>query len=155
MIHRDIACRNVLLMEGNIAKLADFELCVYCNENGIYKDSMHAKLPIKWLSIEALTDGIFSEMSDVWAFGILCFEMFSYGNIPYGTMSPEEMRAFLQAEKRLELPNNTPDYIYDLMQKCWIQESLKRPTFMQINKMIASKLENETFKYGYLALKKV
>uniref|UniRef100_A0A914Q3N4 Protein kinase domain-containing protein n=1 Tax=Panagrolaimus davidi TaxID=227884 RepID=A0A914Q3N4_9BILA len=155
MIHRDVACRNILCMEGGVVKLADFDLCCFCDKNGIFKDTMNNKLPIKWLSIEALTNGIFSEKSDVWAFGILCYEIFSFGSIPYDSMSPIEMMQFLELDKRLEKPDGTPDYIYDLMIKCWDKESKYRPNFIQINKKITSKLENETFKYGYLTLKKI
>uniref|UniRef100_A0AC35FAA3 Protein kinase domain-containing protein n=1 Tax=Panagrolaimus sp. PS1159 TaxID=55785 RepID=A0AC35FAA3_9BILA len=104
MIHRDIACRNVLLTDTNVAKLADFGLCCHCNEKFIYQATTNKRLPYKWLSIEAIVDNTFSEKSDVWAFGILSYEAYSFGAIPYSTLTCEETLEFLQSGSRLEKP---------------------------------------------------
>uniref|UniRef100_A0AC34FP85 Protein kinase domain-containing protein n=1 Tax=Panagrolaimus sp. ES5 TaxID=591445 RepID=A0AC34FP85_9BILA len=155
-IHRDIACRNILIKDKAIAKLSDFGLCCFADEKtGTFKDSFSKKFPIKWLSLEAINQCIFSEKSDVWAFGILCFEMFSYGSIPYSKMLNSEMIEFLQYGKRLEKPKNAPEYIYELMLNCWRQDPKERPNFKEISKGIRIMLENETLKYGYLCLEKI
>uniref|UniRef100_A0AC34F5U2 Protein kinase domain-containing protein n=1 Tax=Panagrolaimus sp. ES5 TaxID=591445 RepID=A0AC34F5U2_9BILA len=154
MIHRDVACRNVLLKEKNIAKLSDFGLCCCSDENGIFKDSLNKKFPLKWLAIEALTESTFSEKSDVWAFGILCWEIFSYGSIPYSTMLNSEMIGFLQDGNRLSKPPDAPAYIYELMLHCWDKNAKIRPAFSDICKGIRIMLEVETLNYGYLSLEK-
>uniref|UniRef100_A0A914QRJ4 receptor protein-tyrosine kinase n=1 Tax=Panagrolaimus davidi TaxID=227884 RepID=A0A914QRJ4_9BILA len=148
LIHRDIACRNVLLTKTNIAKLADFGLCCKSNKNGIYQDSANTKFPIKWLSIEALLHSRFSEKSDVWAFGILCWEIFSFGDIPYGSMTNQEMIEFSESGNTLEKPANTVDHIYDLMLNCWNHDPSNRSIFKEIHKKFQLLLE-----YGYLPLK--
>uniref|UniRef100_A0A914QKS4 receptor protein-tyrosine kinase n=1 Tax=Panagrolaimus davidi TaxID=227884 RepID=A0A914QKS4_9BILA len=156
MIHRDIACRNILIKEKTIAKLGDFGLCCFADEKtGTFKDSFSQKFPIKWLSLEALNQCIFSEKSDVWAFGILCFEVFSFGSIPYSKMLNSEMIEFLQNGSRLEKPTNATEYIYELMLNCWRQNPNERPNFKEISKGIRIMLENETLKYGYLSLENV
>uniref|UniRef100_A0A914PC94 Protein kinase domain-containing protein n=1 Tax=Panagrolaimus davidi TaxID=227884 RepID=A0A914PC94_9BILA len=152
MVHRDVACRNILLTEGNIAKLADFGLCCHCDETFTYQATTNKRLPLKWLSIEALTERLFSEKSDVWAFGILCFEIFSFGKIPYFTLSNDEMVEFLQAGNRLEKPNGAPDAIYELMLVCWKEDPADRLKFEDIGNSLKTMLENETASYGYLKL---
>uniref|UniRef100_A0AC35GTQ7 Protein kinase domain-containing protein n=1 Tax=Panagrolaimus sp. PS1159 TaxID=55785 RepID=A0AC35GTQ7_9BILA len=129
-IHRDIACRNVLLMDKLIVKLADFALCCKCDEiSGTYKNSEHEtidtsdskrkRFPLKWLSIEALTEAIFSEKFDVWAFGVLCFEVFSGGSEPYQTIKDKEIINYLKFGKRLEKPIFASNNICEIMLSCW------------------------------------
>uniref|UniRef100_A0A914PV06 receptor protein-tyrosine kinase n=1 Tax=Panagrolaimus davidi TaxID=227884 RepID=A0A914PV06_9BILA len=149
MIHRDIACRNILMFNKNVAKLADFGLCTKMETNGIFKDTTHKKFPLKWLSIEALNDRIFSEKSDVWAFGVTCFEIFSHGDIPYSLIPHKEMVEYLESGKRLPKPENVAPHIYELMCSCWIKESQDRPSFKEIRKSLEAVLE-----YGYLSLQK-
>ena len=65
-MHRDIAARNILIGHNKVAKIADFGLtrCVY-DEGGIYPIKTKRKLPLKWMSVEAIFDGIFTTQSDV------------------------------------------------------------------------------------------
>uniref|UniRef100_A0AC34FG15 Protein kinase domain-containing protein n=1 Tax=Panagrolaimus sp. ES5 TaxID=591445 RepID=A0AC34FG15_9BILA len=152
MVHRDVACRNILLTESGIAKLADFGLCCHCDESFTYRASLQKRLPLKWLSIEALVDRLFSEKSDVWSFGVLCFETFSDGSVPYPALSNVEMLEVLQNGKRLEKPIKASNEIYDLMLKCWKEQPAERPTFKELSHEFKNILENETCNYGYLTL---
>uniref|UniRef100_A0AC34FDM3 Protein kinase domain-containing protein n=1 Tax=Panagrolaimus sp. ES5 TaxID=591445 RepID=A0AC34FDM3_9BILA len=152
MVHRDVACRNILLTESGTAKLADFGLCCHCDESFTYRASLQKRLPLKWLSIEALIDRLFSEKSDVWSFGILCYEAFSDGSVPYPALSNTEMLKALQNGKRLEKPIKSSNEIYELMLKCWKEQPAERPTFKDLNKELKIILENETRNYGYLSL---
>uniref|UniRef100_A0AC35FEC9 Protein kinase domain-containing protein n=1 Tax=Panagrolaimus sp. PS1159 TaxID=55785 RepID=A0AC35FEC9_9BILA len=152
MVHRDVACRNILLTKSGAAKLADFGLCCHCDESFTYRASLQKRLPLKWLSIEALIDRIFSEKSDVWSFGVLCYETFSGGLIPYPALSNVEMLEFLESGKRLEKPSKASNEIYDLMLKCWSEKPEERPSFKDLSKELKIILENETQNYGYLTL---
>ena len=109
LVHRDLAARNVLLTTDLRVKITDFGLCCNCDQSYTYAGSVTKKLPIKWLSPEAILDRIFSEKSDVWSFGILIFEVVSCGIIPYSTLSNEEMLEFIRKGGRLEAPNGTPE----------------------------------------------
>src|SRR5687767_11742021 len=105
IVHRDLAARNILLTDGFNAKISDFGLSMI-NETGENNTGgLPKKLPIKWLSIEAITRLIFSEKSDVWAFGVLMYEMFSYGKVPYPDFfDKDSIVNFLLRGKRLGCP---------------------------------------------------
>uniref|UniRef100_A0A914E2J5 receptor protein-tyrosine kinase n=1 Tax=Acrobeloides nanus TaxID=290746 RepID=A0A914E2J5_9BILA len=132
LVHRDLAARNVLLFANSIAKISDFGLCCSIDENLTERSTLSLKLPIKWLSLEALIDRIFSEKSDVWSFGVLMYEVFTFGGIPYATMNNDELVMFLKSGARLELPNNMDFDLYEIMLSCWREDLQKRPTFVEL-----------------------
>uniref|UniRef100_A0A914E0L9 receptor protein-tyrosine kinase n=1 Tax=Acrobeloides nanus TaxID=290746 RepID=A0A914E0L9_9BILA len=132
LVHCDLAARNVLLFDNMVAKISDFGLCCSSDETFSYQASLHKKLPIKWLSLEALLDRLFTEKSDVWSFGVLMHEMFSFGATPYETMNNDELVMFLQSGGRLERPANMDDVCYGIMLPCWNKDYLARPGFMEL-----------------------
>uniref|UniRef100_A0A914EI43 receptor protein-tyrosine kinase n=1 Tax=Acrobeloides nanus TaxID=290746 RepID=A0A914EI43_9BILA len=150
LVHRDLAARNILLTNTNIAKLSDFGLCCTCDDSFTYQASIHKKLPMKWLSLEAINDRRFSEKSDVWSFGILMYEVFSRGRVPYTNMTISEMLDFLKSGQRLECPRDANDEIYEIMKLCWELEPEMRPKFEELDQVFREILEKETEVYGYL-----
>ncbi|KFQ56901.1 Tyrosine-protein kinase SYK, partial [Pelecanus crispus] len=83
-VHRDLAARNVLLVTQHYAKISDFGLskALSADEN-YYKAQSHGKWPVKWYAPECMNFYTFSSKSDVWSFGVLMWEAFSYGQKPY------------------------------------------------------------------------
>ena len=50
---------------------------------------IETKFPIKWTAPEAAYDHKFTVKSDVWSYGVLLYEMVTYGRAPYpGVYSP-------------------------------------------------------------------
>uniref|UniRef100_A0A914CRS1 Protein kinase domain-containing protein n=1 Tax=Acrobeloides nanus TaxID=290746 RepID=A0A914CRS1_9BILA len=151
MVHRDLAARNILLVDENIAKVSDFGLCCDIdNDTLIYQASLTKKLPMKWLSIEALAERRFSEKSDVWSFGVLMYEMFSLGKAPYASLENSEVLGFLQSGQRLEIPEDVPEELVLIMESCWEEGPAQRPTFISLMEKFRDILETSTSHYGYL-----
>uniref|UniRef100_A0A914QZH5 receptor protein-tyrosine kinase n=1 Tax=Panagrolaimus davidi TaxID=227884 RepID=A0A914QZH5_9BILA len=154
LVHRDVAARNILIAYPNIAKISDFGLCSEFDESSsMYLSSLYKKLPIKWLPIESLSERIFTEKSDVWSFGILMFEIWTKGELPYKNLNYNEQLEFLKSGQRLSVPNEMRDDIAAIMISCWNEKQNLRPTFKEIKQSIENILEKETVNYGYLFYK--
>ncbi|XP_053695117.1 platelet-derived growth factor receptor alpha [Sabethes cyaneus] len=130
--HRDLAARNILIDERKTLKISDFGL----SRTGIYVNTRNKKVPLRWLSIEAMRDNLYSNKSDVWAFGIVLWEIGTLGGYPYPTVSNHELLAYLHNGNRLERPEICSTELYKLMLNCWKAEPENRPSFQQISKSL-------------------
>ncbi|KAM9495935.1 tyrosine-protein kinase FRK [Clarias gariepinus] len=140
-IHRDLAARNVLVGENNICKVADFGLARVFKAEGdgdyeldddderVYEVKQGTKLPVKWTAPEALHENKFTIKSDVWSFGILLYEIVTFGQTPYPTLTNAQVMQRLRANYRMQCPANCPKRIYDIMMECWKDSPVDRPTF--------------------------
>ncbi|KAL4649062.1 tyrosine-protein kinase FRK [Arapaima gigas] len=130
-IHRDLAARNVLVGENNICKVADFGLARVFkldNEN-VYEAKEGTKFPVKWTAPEAINANKFSIKSDIWSFGILLYEIITFGQMPYPTMTNYQVIQKLSTGYRMPCPANCPDILYNIMLDCWKENEVDRPTF--------------------------
>lgn len=130
-IHRDLAARNVLVGENNICKVADFGLArVFMKENeNVYEAKEGTKFPVKWTAPEAMHDNKFSIKSDVWSFGVLLYEIMTFGQMPYPAMTNYQVVQRVPQGYRMPCPPNCPKVMYDIMMDCWKQDEPDRPTF--------------------------
>ena len=127
-IHRDLAARNIWVGEHLICKVADFGLARLFDED-IYEAHTGAKFPIKWTAPEAVMYNRFSTKSDVWSFGIVLYEIITYGYSPYPGMTNEQVLEAIEQGYRIPRPMECPDKLYDIMLDCWREEPANRPTF--------------------------
>ncbi|NXT53818.1 KSYK kinase, partial [Pluvianellus socialis] len=119
-VHRDLAARNVLLVTQHYAKISDFGLSKALSaDESYYKAQSHGKWPVKWYAPECMNFYKFSSKSDVWSFGVLMWEAFSYGQKPYKGMKGGEVAQMIERGERMERPEVCPTEVYDLMKLCW------------------------------------
>ncbi|XP_030326069.1 tyrosine-protein kinase SYK isoform X2 [Strigops habroptila] len=132
-VHRDLAARNVLLVTQHYAKISDFGLskALSADEN-YYKAQSHGKWPVKWYAPECMNFYKFSSKSDVWSFGVLMWEAFSYGQKPYKGMKGGEVAQMIERGERMERPEVCPTEVYDLMKLCWTYNVDDRPGFTAV-----------------------
>ncbi|XP_007122608.1 tyrosine-protein kinase SYK [Physeter macrocephalus] len=132
-VHRDLAARNVLLVTQHYAKISDFGLskALRADEN-YYKAQTHGKWPVKWYAPECINYYKFSSKSDVWSFGVLMWEAFSYGQKPYRGMKGSEVSAMLEKGERMGCPSGCPREMYELMTLCWTYDVENRPGFVAV-----------------------
>ncbi|CAI8036673.1 Tyrosine-protein kinase transforming protein RYK, partial [Geodia barretti] len=150
-VHRDLAARNCMIDEHFVIKVSDFGLTEHIYSRNYFRQLSRreedgetpVKLPVRWMALESLNDGVFSEKTDVWSFGVTCWEVFTLGKTPYPGMDPHSIVQYLERGERLEKPNNTAcsEHIYAIVQECWKVAPEKRPTFSELAKSICESLE--------------
>uniref|UniRef100_A0A914D226 receptor protein-tyrosine kinase n=1 Tax=Acrobeloides nanus TaxID=290746 RepID=A0A914D226_9BILA len=143
IVHRDLAARNILLTNDFQAKISDFGLAVV-NNSGMKEPDLPKKLPVRWLSIEAIVEKLFSEKSDVWAFGVLMFEVFSMGQDPYAEIETGKILRFLRNGERMSRPELATNEMYEMMCQCWEENVETRPKFEELVAKLHGVLEGES-----------
>ncbi|CAL1569338.1 unnamed protein product [Knipowitschia caucasica] len=129
-IHRDLAARNCLVGENHLVKVADFGLSRLMTGD-TYTAHAGAKFPIKWTAPESLAYNKFSIKSDVWAFGVLLWEIATYGMSPYPGIDLSQVYELLEKDYRMDRPEGCPEKVYELMRDCWRWSPSERPTFAE------------------------
>ncbi|XP_028933748.1 ephrin type-A receptor 1 isoform X1 [Ornithorhynchus anatinus] len=132
-VHRDLAARNILVSRGLRCKVSDFGLSRLLENDteGTY-ETQGGKIPIRWTAPEAIAHRIFTAASDVWSFGVVMWEVLSFGDKPYGDMTNQEVMKSIEDGYRLPPPVDCPAPLYELMKSCWAHERARRPRFRQI-----------------------
>jgi c-src tyrosine kinase len=142
IVHRDVAASNVLIADDNTAKVSDFGLAKFVEttgkENG-NKDSNEniittekIKCRTKWTAPEALESKRYTHKSDMWSYGILLWEIFSYGRCPYPRIPANDVLLNLKQGHRMEPPDGCPLEVGDIMRQTWHADPDRRPSFTQV-----------------------
>ncbi|XP_072840343.1 insulin receptor-related protein isoform X3 [Pogona vitticeps] len=131
-VHRDLAARNCMVSEGFTVKIGDFGMTRDIYETDYYRKGGKGLLPVRWMSPEALKDGIFNTHSDIWSFGVVLWEIATLAEQPYQGLSNEQVLRFVMDSGVLERPENCPEKLHELMRWCWQQNPRLRPSFIEI-----------------------
>ena len=147
-IHRDLAARNVLVSKDLVIKIGDFGLARDVHKNDYYRKVGDGWLPIRWMAPEAVFERKYTSMSDVWAFGILLWEIATYGMSPYPGVELTDVYQLLESGYRMECPPGCPSRVYDLMRQCWNWEPGTRPTFLDIHYAMENMFQESSITEG-------
>ncbi|XP_025097919.1 proto-oncogene tyrosine-protein kinase ROS-like isoform X4 [Pomacea canaliculata] len=135
-VHRDLAARNCLVSTTDprnmVVKIGDFGLARDIYKHDYYRKEGEGLLPVRWMSPESLVDGVFTTQSDIWAFGVLTWEVLTLGQQPYPARTNIEVLHFVRAGGKLERPEKCSDQMFALMQKCWSFTPDDRPCFSDL-----------------------
>uniref|UniRef100_A0A0N5A830 Tyrosine-protein kinase n=1 Tax=Syphacia muris TaxID=451379 RepID=A0A0N5A830_9BILA len=132
VIHGDIAARNCLIGHNSQLKISDFGLSYY-GYRTIRLDVLdHA--PVKWLAPEVIEKHELSSKSDVWAYGVLLWEIFSRCETePYPDLSHQEaIEKACNCDPPMEAPFETPRVFARIMNRCFRKNPESRITATEI-----------------------
>ncbi|XP_067417549.1 discoidin domain-containing receptor 2-like isoform X2 [Emydura macquarii macquarii] len=148
-VHRDLATRNCLVGNSYTIKIADFGMSRNLYSGDYYRIQGRAVLPIRWMAWESILLGKFTTASDVWAFGVTLWEMFTLcKEQPYSHLSDEQVientGEFFRSQGRQIFLSQTPlcpNSVFDLMLKCWSRDIKDRPTFDMIHHFLVEQMD--------------
>ncbi|CAI5443861.1 unnamed protein product [Caenorhabditis angaria] len=133
VVHRDLAARNVLVKKFNHVEITDFGLSKILKHDADSITIKTGKVAIKWLAIEIFSNHSYTHASDVWAFGVTCWEILTFGSSPYQGMSTDSIHGFLKDGNRLTQPANCSPDLYQELLRCWMSNPESRPNFNQLH----------------------
>lgn len=135
IIHCDLATRNILIGDGFVLKISDFGMARDISGKEYLRKSQKDHIPVKWTSPEALKENLYTVKNDIWSFGVVLWEIFTYGQTPYPDFEINSVEPFIQFLKdgnRLCRPDGCPESMYNLMQLCWDWDHNNRPSAQQL-----------------------
>ncbi|KAL1023266.1 hypothetical protein UPYG_G00038470 [Umbra pygmaea] len=158
-VHRDLAARNILVASDTLVKIADFGLTkIIPFDKEYYRVTHPGESPIFWYAPESITESKFSHKSDVWSFGVVLHELFSYcehnrnpkrlcmqeiGNDMQGPSIAMHLNDILKKNWRLAAPPHCPPKVYSMMMTCWAYCADDRPTFSTLGDQIEACIQDE------------
>ncbi|XP_005721169.1 ephrin type-A receptor 3-like isoform X1 [Pundamilia nyererei] len=142
-VHRDLAARNILVNSNLVCKVSDFGLSrVLEDDPEAAYTTRGGKIPIRWTAPEAIAYRKFTSASDVWSYGIVMWEVISYGERPYWEMSNQDVIKAIDEGYRLPAPMDCPVVLHQLMLDCWEKGRSDRPKFAQIVTILDKLIRN-------------
>ncbi|CAF1582327.1 unnamed protein product [Didymodactylos carnosus] len=143
IVHGDLACRNILVFRfdeheprKNLVKLTDFGISrhskLYVPTNTVARTTINI-VPIRYAAPEVLMNELYSEKSDAYSMGVLMWEAYSKGSIPWSKIeSDDEVRQRITSGEKLRKPANCSARMWSIIDKCFILSVEQRPTFTNL-----------------------
>ncbi|KAG9482651.1 hypothetical protein GDO78_011356 [Eleutherodactylus coqui] len=134
---------NVIHLEGVVTKSSPVMIITEFMENGSLDSFLRGgKIPIRWTAPEAIQYRKFTSASDVWSYGIVMWEVMSYGERPYWDMTNQDVINAIEQDYRLPPPMDCPNALHQLMLDCWQKDRNHRPKFGQIVNTLDKMIRN-------------
>ncbi|XP_028566170.2 high affinity nerve growth factor receptor isoform X2 [Podarcis muralis] len=135
-VHRDLATRNCLVGHNLVVKIGDFGMSRDIYSTDYYRVGGRTMLPIRWMPPESILYRKFTTESDIWSFGVVLWEIFTYGKQPWYQLSNTEAIECITQGRELERPRTCPSEVYDIMQSCWQREPQQRQSMKDIHSQL-------------------
>ncbi|NXD88779.1 NTRK1 factor, partial [Halcyon senegalensis] len=132
-VHRDLATRNCLVGQDLVVKIGDFGMSRDIYSTDYYRVGGRTMLPIRWMPPESILYRKFTTESDIWSFGVVLWEIFTYGKQPWYQLSNTEAIECITQGRELERPRTCPAEVYGIMQSCWQREPQQRRPIKEIH----------------------
>ncbi|XP_034668041.1 retinal guanylyl cyclase 2-like isoform X2 [Drosophila subobscura] len=140
-VHRDIALRNCLVNAQRVVKIADFGMARPTFESDYYRfnrKGVRKLFPVRWMPPETLVLGLFTPASDIWSFGVVLYEVITFGSYPYQGLTNNQVLEYVKNGKTMHIPFGVKPPLEGLLKACWSQEASKRPTALEVVEYISS-----------------
>lgn len=134
-VHRDIACRNCLVSSHRVVKIGDFGMARPTFESDYYcfnRKGARKLFPVRWVPPETLSLGLYTPASDMWAFGVVLFEVITFGSYPYQGLSNNQVIDYVKSGNTLRIPSGVKPHLEGLLKACWSSDASKRPTALEV-----------------------
>uniref|UniRef100_A0AC35FW64 Uncharacterized protein n=1 Tax=Panagrolaimus sp. PS1159 TaxID=55785 RepID=A0AC35FW64_9BILA len=131
-VHRDLATRNCLVGDQQIIRICDFASMRPDYDSDYYMLSSRSRVPLRWLSKEALEESRYTTASDVYAFGVTLWELYTFGRQPFETFSDGQVINLISNHEPLPCPPGCPSNVYRTMVECWNEVPERRPNFSEL-----------------------
>ncbi|NWX14021.1 NTRK1 factor, partial [Aegotheles bennettii] len=141
-VHRDLATRNCLVGHDLVVKIGDFGMSRDIYSTDYYRVGGRTMLPIRWMPPESILYRKFTTESDIWSFGVVLWEIFTYGKQPWYQLSNTEAIECITQGRELERPRACPAEVYAIMQSCWQREPYQRRPIKEIHQCLQALLKN-------------
>uniref|UniRef100_A0A9J7XCD5 Ephrin type-A receptor 10 n=1 Tax=Cyprinus carpio carpio TaxID=630221 RepID=A0A9J7XCD5_CYPCA len=141
-IHRRLAAHKVLVNSSLVCKVSGFRPLQDNKIEAVYSTLHGGKSLVLWTAPEAIQYHRYSSASDVWSFGIVMWEVMSFGERPYWDMGNQDVIKAIEDGFRLPAPVNCPPSLHQLMLDCWQKERTERPTFTQIHSALSKTMRS-------------
>ncbi|XP_030749572.1 atrial natriuretic peptide receptor 2-like isoform X2 [Sitophilus oryzae] len=137
-VHRDLASRNVLINAQRMAKIGDFGMTRPMNDYESYRFTRKGMLPVRWMAPESLISGVFTAASDMWSYGVVLYEIVTFGVNPWYGRANMEVVEEVKNGGCLEVPAGTKPQLEALMKSCWSRDAKERPIASSIVEFLAN-----------------